>query len=220
MFDTSFLRAVHVDDRNGDLYFGRQTGFGRQNGGLYKLASGATAPLEIVTDANPFGLDIDPLENRVYWTNVELDKIQSSRLDGTDVRDIITDGINLLGGLTLDLAAQKIYWADQLNKTINRANFDGTGCETVISLQHIPFAVEVVSVPETSTVWASVCAATVLLSGRHRRNGRRYSSALRPVHTPRRLSRFRLPHCLGRADARVRLNDRVRHFGQPLLQFG
>jgi sugar lactone lactonase YvrE len=154
--DGKFLRALHVDDRNGDVYFGRQYD------GLYKLPSGTSNPVKIVDGASPFGLDIDPIEDRIYWTDVQLDVIRSSKLDGTDVRTLVDESINLLGGLSLDLSARTLYWADQLQSTINRINLDGSEREVLIQLEHRPFAVEAVSVPEPGSLELVIAVLTSL----------------------------------------------------------
>jgi hypothetical protein len=159
-----FLRAVHVDDRNGDVYYGLQ------GEGLFKLPKGSSSPISLINGVSPFGLDIDPLENKIYWTDVSADRVRRARLDGTGVEDIVVGNITLLGGLCLDLVGRKVYWADQLAGTISRANLDGSAREILISTDHIPFAVEIVPVPEPMAVQLLVIGVLFAMRFSNHRN--------------------------------------------------
>ena len=73
--------------------------------------------------------------DRMYWGDIGTHKIQSSKLDGTDVVDLITD-LDSPSSIALDPAGGKIYWAEEgtFPKKIQRANLDGSGVEDLILL--------------------------------------------------------------------------------------
>ena len=84
--------------------------------------------------------------SRVYWTNwhVKYPAIQRAYVNGFDVQSIITTDIRMPNGLTLDLFAQKLYWADARIDKVERADLDGKNrfVLTKVSPQH-PFDVAV-----------------------------------------------------------------------------
>lgn len=49
---------------------------------------------------------------RIFFSDGTLRKIQSCSLSGADVRDVVTIGIETLGGLVVDSRARKLYWTD------------------------------------------------------------------------------------------------------------
>lgn len=70
---------------------------------------------------------------KLYWSDNGTQKIQRSNVDGTDVEDILTTGLNSPDGLAIDLPAGKLYWTDSGDGTINRSNLDGTNPETLVT---------------------------------------------------------------------------------------
>jgi hypothetical protein len=80
------------------------------------------------------GLAVDFAEAKVYWTsNVGGQSIQRVNLDGTGFETLVTTGLVVPEGITLDLPNGKMYWADQGPAKISRANLDGTGVEVLIT---------------------------------------------------------------------------------------
>ena len=51
----------------------------------------------------PWGLTIDNVNGKIYWTDVIADKIQRANLDGSNVEDVITTGLASPSGIALDL---------------------------------------------------------------------------------------------------------------------
>jgi hypothetical protein len=97
---------------------------------------GISTPDEMTTfkDVNGFagvGIAYDSINEKIYFTDFEETgegKIWSINLDGTDLTDIVT-GLQEPYGITLDINAGKVYWADR--GEVLRANFDGTDVEPV-----------------------------------------------------------------------------------------
>lgn len=58
------------------------------------------------------GIDYDPLEGYVYWTDDFLKKVQRSRLNGTDLQDVISTEIISPDGIALDWISRNLYWID------------------------------------------------------------------------------------------------------------
>lgn len=79
------------------------------------------------------GIAVDPSAGKIYWSDVDRDKIQRANLDGSDVEDLITSGLLFPMDIAIDPAAGKLYWADLILDQIGRANLDGTDVEVLIS---------------------------------------------------------------------------------------
>jgi low-density lipoprotein receptor class B/polymorphic membrane protein len=65
----------------------------------------------------------------LYWTDKDTAKIQRMNLDSGCVEDILTSADGLLNprGLAIDVADEKMYWADSVTGVIHRAGLDGSG---------------------------------------------------------------------------------------------
>ena len=73
------------------------------------------------------------LEGRMYWVDRGTSKIQRANLDGSEVEDLVTTGLEEPTDLALDLQGGKMYWSDRLRGTIRRANLDGSGIEDLVT---------------------------------------------------------------------------------------
>lgn len=88
------------------------------------------------------GLALHPAGDRLYWTDRGRGKIQSARLDGTDIAEAlgVDDGINTPVGLAVDPVAGKLYWSevdyDAHLGRIRRSNLDGANIESLMTLTH------------------------------------------------------------------------------------
>ena len=76
-------------------------------------------------------LDLDTVNDKIYWTNQESPWIQRANLDGSEIEDVISTGINQPTALSLDLLGQKMYWLDENRDTVMRSNLDGGEIEDV-----------------------------------------------------------------------------------------
>lgn len=67
---------------------------------------------------------------QIYWTDLEIGKIQRANLNGSNVQDVITMGPISIGpyGIALDVADGKVYWGDWI-WGISRADLDGSNVE-------------------------------------------------------------------------------------------
>ncbi len=65
----------------------------------------------------------------MYWTDKDSAKIQRMNLESGCIEDILTsaDGLVDPRGLAIDVASEKMYWADSITGVIHRSNLDGSG---------------------------------------------------------------------------------------------
>ncbi|MDA0835721.1 MAG: hypothetical protein O3A29_20805 [Planctomycetota bacterium] len=131
--------AIAVDADNGKVYWTDALGIQRAN------LDGTNVETVFATDEPPVGIDIDSSTGKIYWTqNGTEPKIRRANLDGSGDEDVI-DFANLvpalvnlpvLVGIAVDPVGGKMYWVDSnpLDSKIQRANFDGTVIETIVSI--------------------------------------------------------------------------------------
>ncbi|MBI4717421.1 MAG: hypothetical protein HY763_06430 [Planctomycetes bacterium] len=84
------------------------------------------------------GIALDELNGKIYWTDTGLKRIRRANLDGSGAETVISRSPTQkrLGVIALDLAANRVYWAEHLNdSTILRANTDGTSIQTLLYRQ-------------------------------------------------------------------------------------
>ena len=91
---------------------------------LIEAAGDQTTP---PPQTDPEVLVVDPDAPPIYWT--EHGKIQRANLDGSNIENLVTQGLNPLTGITLDVSGGKMYWADWQRGKIQRANLDGSNIE-------------------------------------------------------------------------------------------
>ena len=67
------------------------------------------------------------LVGKLYWADSVLDKIQRSDLNGSNVENIVVNGLDTVDGIAIDPVGRKIYWTDTgSNSRIELANLDGS----------------------------------------------------------------------------------------------
>ena len=72
-------------------------------------------------------------EGKMYWVDRWTAKIQRANLDGSEVEDLVTTGLEEPTDLALDVAGGKMYWSDRLTDKIKRANLDGSQIEDLVT---------------------------------------------------------------------------------------
>ena len=61
------------------------------------------------------------------------EKIQRANLDGSNVEDLVTQGLSSPRGIALDVEGGKMYWTDSGTDKIQRANLDGSNIEDLVT---------------------------------------------------------------------------------------
>ena len=74
-----------------------------------------------------------PSHLSIYWTDGSTAKIQRANLDGSNVEDLVTTGLENPGGIALDVAGGKMYWTDWGTDKIQRSNLDGSNVEDLVT---------------------------------------------------------------------------------------
>ena len=81
----------------------------------------------------PEVLVVDPDAPPIYWTDTGTHKIQRANLDGSNIEDLVTQGVSWPDGIALDVVGGKMYWTDDWAKKIQRANLDGSNIEDLVT---------------------------------------------------------------------------------------
>ena len=98
---------------------------------------GAIGFSDFVIFARDFGKEVSSTGGvntpKMYWPDSVTDKIQRANLDGSNVEDLVTEGLSDPDGIALDVAGGKIYWTDTIIDKIQRANLDGSNVEDLVT---------------------------------------------------------------------------------------
>ena len=70
----------------------------------------------------------------IVWVDADTDKIQRANLDGSNIEDLVTQGLEAPIGIALDVVGGKMYWTDAGTDKIQRANLDGSNVEDLVKL--------------------------------------------------------------------------------------
>jgi hypothetical protein len=94
--------------------------------------------LSLESGRMPFGLAIDPLGRKIYWSSFlprtwSDAKIQRANLDGSGLEDLVT-GAPYVSGMALDIKRGKMFWIRQDTWEIWRANLDGSQAGSILTL--------------------------------------------------------------------------------------
>ena len=70
----------------------------------------------------------------LFWTSVgRYQRIESSSLDGTSRRTLVSGGLLSLSSLTVDPDTRRVFWADSGRRRIESASYDGSSRRDVVS---------------------------------------------------------------------------------------
>uniref|UniRef100_A0A3Q3IDS7 Low-density lipoprotein receptor-related protein 4 n=1 Tax=Monopterus albus TaxID=43700 RepID=A0A3Q3IDS7_MONAL len=75
---------------------------------------------------NAIALDFHHSRELVFWSDVTLDRIMKANLNGSNVEEVISTGLESPGGLAIDWIHDKLYWTDSGTSRIEVANLHGT----------------------------------------------------------------------------------------------
>ncbi|HHP7239261.1 T9SS type A sorting domain-containing protein [Longibacter sp.] len=91
----------------------------------------------------PVGLAVDPSAGHVYWTDLKTNSLRRANLDGSaetvlidNLAESVLDDAGRFAGLAdvaVDASRGKVYWSNVATGSIQRANLDGSGLDTVVS---------------------------------------------------------------------------------------
>ncbi|XP_057187146.1 low-density lipoprotein receptor-related protein 4 isoform X1 [Triplophysa rosa] len=75
---------------------------------------------------NAIALDFLYSREVVFWSDVTLDRIMRASLNGSNVEEVVSTGLESPGGLAIDWIQDKLYWTDSGTSRIEVSNLDGT----------------------------------------------------------------------------------------------
>jgi len=81
---------------------------------------------------SPLGVALDSENQKLYWTEAGIGKIQRANLDGSDIEDVVSN-LSTPFGIALDPVGGKLYWTDLGTDKIQRANLDGSELQDIIA---------------------------------------------------------------------------------------
>ncbi len=89
----------------------------------------------------PWGIALDLVGGKMYWTDKGADEIKRADLDGSNVETIVPIGGFGMQGIALDVPGGKMYWTDKGEdgkgvgiRKILRANLDGSDIEPLVTI--------------------------------------------------------------------------------------
>ena len=166
--------GIAVDPVGGQVYW---TELDHQSDGLGSIqranldGSNVQTLVTGIDEANNLAIDIE--DGKLFWPELTTHTIQSANLDGSGVQVVLT-GLDNPTSISLSLAEGKLYWTDSLGgpqpNQIDRANFDGSDPEVLVSGAGIPWGIAVVPEPP-SIVLLGVAGVALLVLGRRRGKG-------------------------------------------------
>ncbi|GAA6108823.1 low-density lipoprotein receptor-related protein 4 isoform X1, partial [Tachysurus ichikawai] len=81
---------------------------------------------------NAIALDFHHSKELVFWSDVTLDRIMKANLNGSNVEEVVSTGLESPGGLAIDWIHDKLYWTDSGTSRIEVANLDGSHRKVLI----------------------------------------------------------------------------------------
>ena len=81
----------------------------------------------------PIALDYDPIEDRVYWSDIAQGRIIRAFFNATSVKTLFSSNVKTPDGLAIDYVGRNIYWTDTGTNRIEVGRLDGTGRKLLIT---------------------------------------------------------------------------------------
>lgn len=122
----------------------------------------------LVTAFRPFGLALDPVGDVMYYSDNDtannVARIMRASLDGAGPTPLISQGLQDVRGLAVDVLENKIYWANLGMHSIQRANLDGSGVQNLVTSGLVfPNKVALIPIPVPEPSTFVLMAASLLL---------------------------------------------------------
>lgn len=128
---TNYDQSMVGDSLGGSIAYANLDGSG---GGTFNT-TGATV-------SGPYGLAIDRAGGKVWWANLDADKISYANLDGSGAGgDLNTTGADLDGpvGVAIDTVTKRVWWANYDTDSLSSAAMNGSGGGSNLPAAASPF---------------------------------------------------------------------------------
>ena len=124
--------SIALDVADGKMYWTNSTSIMRAN------LDGSNRETLVRSLDSLQDIALDVADGKMYWTNWgewswAPHKIQRANLDGSNVKDLIIQGLKDPNSITLDVEGGKMYWTDTRTDKIQRANLDGSNIEDLVT---------------------------------------------------------------------------------------
>ena len=80
----------------------------------------------------PIALDYDPVEDRVYWSDIAQGRILSAFFNATSAKTLFRCNVRTPDGLAIDYLGRNIYWTDTGTNRIEVGKLDGNARKLLI----------------------------------------------------------------------------------------
>lgn len=155
------ILALATPDANGQIMYWTDP----EVSTISRAMTDGTNRQNIITTTYPVGIALDTTQGKIYWTDDVLQVVQRSNLDGTGKEVLVYDAGHS-GNITLNLAAQKMYWVDLNADQVRSADLNGDNMAIILA-----------PIPLVSLRYVEVDR----LSGHLYVSGRRFGSGLQGV---------------------------------------
>ncbi|XP_071838885.1 uncharacterized protein [Apostichopus japonicus] len=81
---------------------------------------------------NPIAVDYDPVDSKIYFTDVIAKRVVRANLDGTEMEDLAVDYVVVPDGLAIDYVSRLLFWSDTGEDVISVSHLDGTHRRSLI----------------------------------------------------------------------------------------
>ncbi|XP_037825188.1 low-density lipoprotein receptor-related protein 6 [Lucilia sericata] len=89
-------------------------------------------PLPLGKVKYAIAIDYDPVDEYIYWSDVEAYSIKRAHPDGTGVSDFVTSEVRHADGLAVDWLARNLYWTDTVTDRIEVMRLDGSARKVLV----------------------------------------------------------------------------------------
>ena len=128
------VEAIVIDTARSKLFWSENSGGSRR---VRRAELDGSNPITIANAlaANDFifGIAIDSVSEKVYWTEYNSDVVRVADYDGSNLSTLIASGIDGPVGIAVDGTDGKIYFAEADNNQISSSDLDGTNLGVVLS---------------------------------------------------------------------------------------
>lgn len=88
---------------------------------LVRGLTGSPTGTTPVSGANTWGIEYDPVADRLYWTDIDRGEIRSARTDGSDDRIEVSQPGGVLRGVRVDSRRRTLFWLDSKRDELRAA---------------------------------------------------------------------------------------------------
>ena len=94
--------------------------------------SGVTRIIDYAAGGFGYGIEVDEVNEKIYFDNNDGDVILRANLDGTEIQEVVSEGGRVYG-IAIDNSNGKIYWTDEASGSVFMADLDGSNPVTLTS---------------------------------------------------------------------------------------